>query len=488
MTATLEQTGRATRSWKILLVNANRCTTPEPVFPLGLAHLSAALRQAGHDVEWLDLLTDAARPEEVLHEVRPDLVGISVRNIDDVIIRKRETFVGDIGALVDCVHQKLGCPVVLGGSGFSILPRELFARSGADFGVTGEGEDVLPALIAALETNSDYTGIPGLVFWRDVGRADCPNPPRVPVVNERPSPVPATHIFQAEFPPEQVTQYLQRGGILNVQTQRGCAHRCCYCTYPVIEGPRHRGRPAEAVVEEFQQLQKLGARYAFVVDSVFNSSERHVHEICEALVRSGSKIRWGCFLRPQGLNADLMQLMARAGLAHVEFGSDSFCDEVLSAYQKDFIFEDIRRSTELARQAELDFCHFIIAGGPGETERTLELGFKNSQSLGGAIIMAVPGMRIYPGTHLYDLALAEGQLSPGTDLLEPAYYLARGLSLESLVGTLKKFAAQSPNWIVGDFDPAYEKLVARLRQRGVTGPLWSYFATAQRLWPSGSSR
>ena len=349
-----------------------------------------------------------------------------------------------------------------------------------------------PSLLRSTQIRIN-SGIPGLVFWREgarpgVGRADCPNPPRVPVVNPRASPAPADHLLRAELPSRLVSQYLQRGGILNIQTQRGCAHRCCYCTYPVIEGARHRSRPAEAVVEEFQQLQHLGARYAFVVDSVFNSSERHVRQICEALIRSGSKTRWGCFLRPQKLTRELMQLMARAGLAHVEFGSDSFCDEVLSAYQKDLTFDDIRQSTELARQAEIDFCHFVIAGGPGETVRTLELGFENSQHLGGAIIMAVPGMRIYPGTPLFDLAITEEKILPEANLVEPAYYLANGLTLDLVIETLKKFAVQSPNWIAGDFDPAYEKLVARLRQRGVTGPLWSYFATAQRLWPSGGRR
>jgi len=39
---------------KILLISANRCTTPDPVFPLGLAHVNAALRQAGHDTLWAD--------------------------------------------------------------------------------------------------------------------------------------------------------------------------------------------------------------------------------------------------------------------------------------------------------------------------------------------------------------------------------------------------------------------------------------------------
>jgi radical SAM superfamily enzyme YgiQ (UPF0313 family) len=180
-----------------------------------------------------------------------------------------------------------------------------------------------------------------------------------------------------------------------------------------------------------------------------------------------------------------MRLMARAGLAHIEFGSDSFCDEVLAAYHKDFVFDDILLSSELAQREKIDFCHFLIGGGPGETRATLERGFANSQRLNGAVIMAVVGMRIYPGTQLFEQAVAEGQIKPDANLLTPAYYLASGLTPESIFEQLQEFARCSPNWIVGDPDPAYQKLVARLRQRGVAGPLWSYFSMIQRLWPQG---
>jgi radical SAM superfamily enzyme YgiQ (UPF0313 family) len=242
------------------------------------------------------------------------------------------------------------------------------------------------------------------------------------------------------------------------------------------------------VVSDFEQLQSLGARYAFIVDSVFNSSHSHVAEICKALIHRDCRIRWGCFLRPQNLTRELMELMARVGLTHIEFGSDSFSDEVLAEYEKDLTFDDIRLSNDLARAADIDLCHFVIAGGPGETLRTLKRGFENSLLLGGPLIIAVPGMRIYPGTRLFQRALHEGQIRADSDLLKPTYYLSPNFSLDQLLSHLKHFARESPNWIAGDADPAFERLVIKLRQRGVTGPLWSYFSAAQRLWPSGVAK
>ena len=69
---------------RVLLISANRCEMPDPVFPLGLAYLSAALRQAGHTCAWHDCLVDRGSLEKTIGEFRPDYVGISLRNIDDV--------------------------------------------------------------------------------------------------------------------------------------------------------------------------------------------------------------------------------------------------------------------------------------------------------------------------------------------------------------------------------------------------------------------
>jgi hypothetical protein len=114
----------------------------------------------------------------------------------------------------------------------------------------------------------------------------------------------------------------------------------------------------------------------------------------------------------------------------------------------------------------------------------LDRTFDNSLKLHEAVIMAVVGMRIYPGTDLHERALREGCIAPDTDLLTPRYYLAPGLTEEHIFERLEEFAHRSPNWIAGDPTPGYARLVERLRRRGAAGPLWSYFAMVRRLAPA----
>ena len=295
---------------KVLLISANRCTVPDPVFPLGLAFLNSALRRAGCLTRWVDSLAGAEQIENVLAEYQPDVVGISVRNIDDSIICKRETFFNNLSSLGEAVRQKTNGALVVGGSGFSIFPREILTLTGADYGIRGEGEAGFVSLLATLKSGRNVSAIPGLVY-RENGHISI-NPPAGSAYGE---------IFEDHDRPGTITDYyLHTSGVLNIQTQRGCACHCCYCTYPVIEGDHYRRRSPEAVADEFEQLQRLGTRYVFIVDSIFNSSNRHVAEICEAILRRDLKLRWGCFLRPHGLTSDLMKLMKRAGLSHIEFG------------------------------------------------------------------------------------------------------------------------------------------------------------------------
>jgi len=461
---------------RVLLFSVNQYDFPYPVFPLGAAQVDAALRRAGHVVRFVDYNVNLQPVSDLISEFTPDYIGISLRNIDDALIQKQETFFDSLLNLVRELRQHTSATIVLGGSGFSIFPEELLRRSGADYGIQGEGESQFITLIDALNRDHDCSNLSGLVY-RQNGSVRMNARTRVESSGDIPIP---------ELSPEITAYYLRRSSMLNLQTQRGCALKCCYCTYPLLEGRNYRQRPPDAVAEELAQMQTQGARYVFLVDSVFNTSHAHVEGICEAMLSRGVKLKWCCFLRPKRLSRDLMQLMARAGLTHIEFGSDSFSDTVLESYGKGLVFADILEASEHAAAVDVDYAHFLILGGPGETDATLSESFERSRQLPNATLMARVGMRVYPGTPLFD------QLSAGTGaeslppLLKPFYYIAPPLTQEGVLARVGEIATGMPNWIYDDPPPEYYSMAERLRAKGVVGPLWSYFAMMQRLGGIGA--
>ena len=111
---------------KILLVNPNRYDAP-PVPPLGLEYLYGTLTDTRHKPVLLDLCF-AANPSETLKntisEVQPDIIGVTIRQIDSALYYTNVFFLDEIKTYID-VCKSFNIPIVLGGSGFSVMPREI---------------------------------------------------------------------------------------------------------------------------------------------------------------------------------------------------------------------------------------------------------------------------------------------------------------------------------------------------------------------------
>ena len=76
---------------RILLSSANFCNSPYVVYPLGIGVLASALSQAGHEVRQFDPLSLGdyqAQARVLLQDFRPELIGVSIRNLDDIDSRQ----------------------------------------------------------------------------------------------------------------------------------------------------------------------------------------------------------------------------------------------------------------------------------------------------------------------------------------------------------------------------------------------------------------
>jgi hypothetical protein len=219
------------------------------------------------------------------------------------------------------------------------------------------------------------------------------------------------------------------------------------------------------------------------VDSVFNTSENHVLDICDALIARGNPLPWGCFMRPKGLTEKMVLKLKESRLAHVEFGSDSLSDSVLEAYRKGFDFLDIKESSDLMVKHGIDYCHFLIFGGPGETHATIQESFENSKQLTHGLFFPSVGMRVYPNTHMHTVGCQLDRSIPESsrELLKPVYFLSPGLTEQTLIEKISAFAQASPNWIDLEHSPEFDAVAKKLRKKGVAGPLWNYLSVLRRI-------
>lgn len=457
------------KNTKILLISLNRYDQPYKVFPLGMSYIAASLQNYGCEVIMADCNYDFERIENIVVQHQPGCIGISIRNIDDVRIENNTFFVPELEHLVKRLKSVTDVPFVIGGSAYSLFPERLLEITGIEYGITGEGElslvQLIESIVAGDVESSCLDAIPGLVYRK--GDRIVLNPAHT---------IDPGKITQPLRSPDMLDYYIKESSVVNIQTQRGCPYTCCYCTYPLIEGRAVRQRNAANVADEIELVVAAGADYLFFVDSVFNINNNHVASICEEIIKRKITCQWSCFLRPKGLTSDLMKMMKHAGLSHIEFGSDSLCDSVLNAYGKNITFEDIYESSEFAREHQVHYAHFLIAGGPGETEATLIEGFENSKKLRKTVFFPFVGMRIFPGTALFSKAIQDGLIRQQQDFLDPIFYISPSLDQSRIRKLHEGFKAQMPNWVIDDVSPQMKSVMDGLRKKGVRGPLWEFLA------------
>ena len=200
-----------------------------------------------------------------------------------------------------------------------------------------------------------------------------------------------------------------------------------------------------------------------------------MERVCRAIVSRDLRIRFTCYLRPKVSDPYLFGLLARAGCVSVEFGTDSGSDTVLSSLGKGFSADDVREASDACRKARIDFCHYLLFGGPGETRETVEETVRLMDLAAPNAVVAMTGLRIYPRTNLHRIAVQEGILQPDDSLLGPRHYFPRG-DPSWLLAKVGEIAGRRRNWFLpGRRDWSRAMAPRLLRLIHPVRPLWRTF-------------
>jgi len=362
---------------RILIISANREMNPDPVFPLGAAYIAQAAENAGHETHIFDACFREQPADDLqifLKKNRYDLIGISLRNVDDVAFPQYTCYLPYYREIMQTVRKASNAPVVLGGSGFSIFPEIFMRELGAEYGITGDGERAFPGLIADIENRRAKKGI---CSGADIEITD--------------SGFPLRRGFDIE-------KYYTFSGCINIQTKRGCALDCTYCTYPFLEGKKYRFRSPSDIADEILYWKERDISHFFFVDSTFNFPEKFGREIIREIINRKLDIKWTGYFVPKVEDDDFIRLLAESGCTSLDFGTDALHPETIRGYKKNFSVDDVFRAAELCHTHNIKFNHSLILGGPGETFETMETTISNAEKMKPVSVIAFLGVRVYPQT------------------------------------------------------------------------------------------
>jgi radical SAM superfamily enzyme YgiQ (UPF0313 family) len=370
--------------------------------PIGLAFLSAYLKERGHEVRLIDmqgLLMDSAELAAQLAVYAPDLVGVTAMT---------PTIPEALQVAEISKRMVPGAKVVLGGVHPTLDPAGVLADANVDYIIRGEGEEAFALLAAALTSGTEVGKVAGVSFRQADELVISDKAPLIADLDSLPQPD-----YEA-FPVERYIEHNRhlrglRG--ISMIVSRGCPFQCTFCAVHQTMGRKWRIKPPQRVVNEVVSLkEQFQLEGVWFKDSIFNLDRQWVKEFCRLMIEQRVEIAWQALTRIDLIDEEELKLMKRAGLTQLDLGIETGSPKSLVRLKKGITVEKIREKVALAKRHMKVFGFFMI-GIPGEDETDVRQTFELAKSLD----LDRWTWSIYsplPGSALYEDLVAEGKIEP----------------------------------------------------------------------------
>jgi len=364
---------------------------------------AAVLRQAGHEVAYIDCQPEGVTFDELVPRVlavAPDLVVTYVEQIKMHVDRM----------LAEALKERApGIRVGFVGPFVTPLGRQVVEGTPAvDFALRGEYDESLLEVADRMAAGDPaWREVEGISVRGEDGTVSDVGAYRH-VKDLDSLPFPAYDLIDLSRYHESV---FRRTPAATMITSRGCPYQCVYCWFPqTIYGHKWRAASAERVVAEMEHLHReFGVREIRLDDDIFELNRARVMRICELLREKELDVTWAPQCRPDRMDPELLAEMKKAGCSRILYGCESASQEILDKMRKNGKVEDIANATRWTKDVGIDVHNCFIIGFPWDTRETVEKTIEYAYSLNAEFCqfgIATP----LPGTQLLDLVEKEGSL------------------------------------------------------------------------------
>jgi len=447
---------------KFLLLYSPLQFAPEemakPDGSLSLPYIAGSLRRAGYAVRILDCSVGDTedRLEETFFNPKPLpsgllRVGLSheriARKIADYdVIGISSIFTTQTSMVLETVRLiKKVAPekLVLAGGVNARNLRGRFFDAGVDVIVLSEAENTVVEIAEALRGQRTLTDVLGIAF-RDEHGKEVVNRSAPPISDLDQLPMPAWDLLPlqkywdisrphgGQFSEGLRVQYA------SLQTSRGCPFQCLYChiskekdenePFGAIGG--FRVKSIDRVLRELDTLKSLGARYIFFEDDSLFAKKKRAYELFRLMREMGLHLSDVngvniCHLQKNyngtlGIDTEFLEILSEAGFSFLHLPFESASQRMLDKYSSGkwtIKTTDTRALIDACNQAGIKTAGNYMVGYPDETSEEIFNTFLMAkrhveQGLNHAALFAVVP---FPGSILYDTAVANGQLEPDFD-------------------------------------------------------------------------
>jgi glycosyltransferase involved in cell wall biosynthesis/radical SAM superfamily enzyme YgiQ (UPF0313 family) len=350
-------------------------STSEKRPPLGIGFLISVLRDAGHEVFFID---NYLKPSDFLDAGYLQEHSIDVAGVYANTICFRDTL-RMLYAMESLrrTRQWQG-KIVVGGPHTTVAPETI--PDFVDHIVQGEGEQAICDIVE------------GRVSERVVRY------PRLTELDRLPRP--AWDCF-VDKPYRWDVNFFADAPVFTMNTSRGCPFQCTFCSVGSIWGKRYTCFSAERIVSDIEHLtQTYGAKGIYFREDNFTLDERRLRRFCEFMIDRGLRIPWVCESRVSTLTRELVGLMVRAGLRGFYFGVESGSQRVLNSLQKGITVEQTENAFRWCQEYGVKTAASIVIGVPGESSADLAATAQLLQRISPTItwrnvFVGIPESRLY---------------------------------------------------------------------------------------------
>ena len=384
---------------KILLINPRlRSWSPNIWVPLGLTYIAAALEKDGHNIKIIDMNEKKISYDDLRASLKED--------IDVIGITGMITEYHKILRIIESIKNKFpDKKVILGGPLATTVPQQLLKESKVDFIVMGEGENTIPALISAIEHDSDITKIRGISYKN--GEQVIINKPVEQIDDIDLIPFPARHLLDMG---KYIKNHFETFGFeidnfdeirsTNLISSRGCPYDCTFC-FKDMWGYKWRERSAENIIAEMELLNEdYNVNGFFFLDDTFVLDKKRVFKFASLLKKSDLDIIWYCNGRVNLMQKNMLKAMHDAGCVGIAYGIESGNQSILDSMKKNNTIEQTKTAIKWTKKVGIKVTGYFMIGMLDETRENIEdtINFAKNLDLdfyGFSLVTPLPGTELY---------------------------------------------------------------------------------------------